>query len=197
MNAYGGNGIGRTTATAGTRIRVLVPPDPNGYTRLTKVTYTAQGTAHTLTVARPLGKTTLTAYAAPGQAVVNLAADPNPSGNAIAAGDILAIRETDGVTRLYTVSSVSTLAITLTANLTVGAALGATVWSFGALGDTHPLTGRPHDTLDGTASTTTSYEDREGGVFATFTYDDPILLDSDNATAAGTFRQVSYSYTAE
>lgn len=195
MLAFGGNGVGRLTQSAGTRIRVLVPPDPRGRTRITKVTYTAQGTGHTLTFARPIGRTTTTSAAASGQAVINIATDPNPSGNALAANDLLAIRETDGVTRLYTVSSVSGLQITLTSNLSAGVVSGAKVWSFGALTDTLPDTGRAHETLNGTASATTTYEDRQAGVFATYANDDPILFDSDNATAAGTLQQLSYTYT--
>lgn len=195
-NVIGGNGIGKNTASAGTRIKVLIPPDTRGYTRITKIVYTAQATAHTLTIARPIGRTTASAYAASGQAVINLTADPNPSGNAIATNDLLAIKETDNVVRLYTVSSVATLAITLTSNLSVGVAQGAKVWSFGILGDSVPETGRAHDTLDGTASQTTEYEDREAGLFASFYRDEPILFDSDNATNAGTLKQLTYAYTS-
>lgn len=196
MEAFGGNGYTGLTQSAGTRIRLVVPPNTRGYSRVTKLVYAAGATAHTLTFARPIGKTTANGSAASGQAVINLTADPGPSGNAINTSDLLAIRETDGVTRLYTVSSVSTLAITLTGNLTAGAANGAKVWNFGALGDTDPTTGLVHPTLAAAASpTTVSQEDREGGVIATHERDSPILIDSNNATNAGTFTQISWTYT--
>ncbi len=197
MNAFGGNGSGSQTQTAGTRIRQLIPPRPRTLARITKLVYTAAGTAHTLTVARPINKTTASLAAAASQAVINLTADPGVTGNLIAANDLLAIRETDGVTRLYIVSSVSTLAITLTTNLTAGAAAGASVWNFGILTDTDPRTGVAHPTLAGTASVASTYEDREGGVIAGHEVDSPLLVDSNNATAAGTLNQLSWSYTPD
>lgn len=195
MLAFGGNGQGTRTAAAGTRIRYLMQPNTQGRLRVSKAVYTAQGTAHTLTFLRPIGRTTASSAAAAGQAVINLTADPGPAGNLIAANDLLAIRETDGVTRLYVVSSVSTLAITLTANLAAGAAAGAKVWNFGVAADTNPADGAAHPAFAGTASAATTYEDRENGVVATFERDDPILFDSDNATAAGTLNQISWGFT--
>lgn len=197
MNSFGGNGVGGLTAAAGTRIRFLIPPVVRGYTRITKLVYTAGATAHTLTVPRPIGKTTANGSAAAAQAVINLTADPGPTGNLIQANDLLAIRETDGVTRLYIVSSVATLAITLTTNLVAGVANLASVWNFGILGDTDPITGRAHPTLRGIVLVTTTYEDREGGVIAGHEVDSPVLVDSDNATNAGVLEQLSWSYTRE
>lgn len=196
MIAYGGNGAGNLTQAAGTVISFLIPPHLSGFTRISKVVYTAGTTAHTLKFCRPIGKTTASAAAAAGQAVINLTADPGPTGNPIAANDLLAIRETDGVTRLYTVSSVATLAITLTGNLTAGAAAGASVWTFGVIGDTDPVIGTAHPSLGGTASATTTYEEREGGLFASHLKDSPILFQSNNATVAGTLQQLNWGYSA-
>lgn len=195
MNAVGGNGTGGLTQPFGTRIRFLIPPRPRGYTRISKLVYTAQGTAHTVTCARPIGDTTA-AGAAAGQAVIVLAADPGVTGNLLNTNDLLAVREADGVTRLYIVSSISTLTVTLTTNLTAGTTAGASVWNFGALTDTDPVIGTAHPTLRGIASATTSYEDREGGVFASHETDSPLLVDSNNITAQGTLEQLSWSYTA-
>lgn len=198
MLAFSGNGVPSQTQTAGTLIVQLIPPHREGVTRITKAVYTAAATAHTMTIARAIGRTTASSAAASGQAVINLTADPNTSvggSNAIAANDILAIRETDGVTRKYVVSSVSTLAITLTTNLTAGAASGADVWSFGVLGDTDPRSGAAHPTLTLPASATTTYEDREAGVMASFARDEPLWVSINNATNAGTLVQLSYAYT--
>lgn len=195
MNSFAGNGRGTKTAAAGTKIRHLIQPNQQGRTRVSKVVYTAAGTAHTLTFLRPIGRTTTTAATAAAVAVINLTADPGVTGNLIAANDLLAVRETDGVTRLYVVSSVSTLAITLTAGLTAGVASGGRVWNFGVSGDTNPADGEAHPAFAGTASATVTYSDAEGGIVATFLQDDPILFESDNSTAAGTLNQLSWCST--
>lgn len=202
LNAYGGNGLGQRTVAFGTTIDALVPPSPTGrqgYTRITKIVYTAAGTAHTITLLRSLGTTTVASTAAAGQAVVNLTAQPT-SGNDVAANDYLAIRRAaDGITRLYKVSSVSTLAITMTANLGTGAGLAAgdKVWHFGISSDTDPRTGAAHETLRGVVSATSTYSEDSSGVIASIGTDEPIMVQSNNATATGFLEQVSYSYTKE
>ncbi len=199
MLAFGGNGIGNKSVAFGTTITFLVPPSGTtkpGRTRISKCVYTAAGTAHTLTFLRPINKTTASSAAASGQAVINLTADPGVTGNLIAANDLLAVRETDGVTRLYVVSSVSSLAITLTGNLTAGAAAGAKVWNFGIVSDTDPAIGMAHPSLRGIASATTTYSDTDAGLFAGHENDSPILFSSNNATATGTLEQLNWAYTA-
>lgn len=194
MNSFSNNGTGTLTAVAGTAIRYLVQPNRNGKVRASKMVYTAGATAHTATFLRPIGRTTASAAAASGQAVINLTADPGVSGNLIAANDLLAIRETDGVTRLYTVSSVSTLQITLTSNLTAGAAAGAKVWNFGVTGDTNPADGAAHPAFALASGAATTFTD-DNGFVATFATDDPLLLSINNATNAGTLNQFSWGYT--
>lgn len=197
-----GNTIGRATVAFGTVINSLVPPRKGAFTRISTLRATAAGTAHVATALRPLGNTTFTAAGAAGQAVVNLTANPGPSGNALAANDWVAIRETDGYTRLYQVSSISTLAVTLTANLTAGvAAAGAGVdsklWMFGIAADTDPRNaGAAHPGFTVPASATTTYTDNFGGVVASIAADEPILVQQNNATATGILEQVSYSYSA-
>lgn len=199
---FGGNGSGGQTQTAGTVIRQLIPPDRRGFTRITKLAYTSAGTAHTVTCLRPLGKTTVASAGAAGQAVVNFTADPGVAAayggisNAIAANDLVAIRTaSDGITRLYTVSSVSTLAITMTGNLSVAVAAGDDIWFFGITTDTDGRANAAHPALLPPVSVTTTYEDREGGIVATYAKDEPILVNSNNATAAGTLAQLSWTYS--
>jgi hypothetical protein len=204
FNAYGGNGDGGKTQTAGTVIQYLVPPDRRGKTRITTVVYTDTGTSHTLTFLRPLGKTTVAAAAAASQTDFVLTANPGTTAayggisNGIAANDFVAIRTaSDGITRLYKVSSVSTLTVTLTGNLTVALAAGDDVWFFGAAGDTDGRSGSAHPALKGgAASGDVTFTDREGGVVATFSADEPILFNSNNATNAGTLKQISWAYSA-
>lgn len=203
LAGFGGNGSGGVSVAFGTAIRQLVPPHRLGFTRITKLVYTCAGTAHTVTVLRPIGKTTVASAGAAGQAVVNLTADPGLAAayggisNALAANDLVAIRTaSDGITRLYVVSSVSTLAITMTTNLVVAVAAGDTVWNFGITTDTDGRTGAAHPALLPPASATTSYEDREGGVVSSLAKDEPLLVNSNNATATGTLAQVSWCYSA-
>ncbi len=193
-----GNGEGILTAAAGTPIRRLLPPVPNGTTRLMRLAYAAGLTAHTLTALRPIGRTSFTAAAAAGGIVVTVARDPGPTGNPLAANDLLAIRETDGITRLYTVQSVSALAVTLTTALVAGeSATSGTMWNFGILSDTDPVIGTAHPTWTLPASATTTYADDTAGVVAGHVRDSPVLLSIDNVTNAGTLRQTVVSYTRD
>lgn len=192
---YGGNGLGSDTQTAGTVINRLVPARVGAFSRITKLVYTAGATAHTVYAMRSLGRTTLSADAAASQAVINLTAEPGPSGNTIAANDYVAIRQDNGAVIVAKVSSVSSLAVTLTANLSVAISAGASVWFFGVAGDTDPKTTLVHPKFTGTASVTTSYSDDAGGVVASHAKDEPILVQSNNATNAGVIEQVSYTHT--
>lgn len=201
MNVIGGNGLGKLTQAFGTLIQRLIPPKSGAITRLTTLVYTAQGTAHVITVLRSIGKTKLSSAASASQAVINLVADPGPtipSANPIAANDYVAMQSDDGVTRLYKVSSVATLAITLTSNVVYAASAGRPVWFFGITTDTDPNTGEAHPTLRGVASQTTTYTDvnNDGaGIFATHNTFEPLMINSDNATAAGTLEQSTWKWT--
>ena len=196
-----GNTNGRVTVAFGTVINSLVPSRKGAFTRISTLKATAAGTAHVATALRSLGRTTFTGAGAASQAVVNLTANPGPSGNLLAANDWVAIRETDGITRLYQVSSISTLAVTLTANLTTGVAatgvgVDSALWMFGVAADTDPRTGAAHPGFTVPASATTTYTDNFGGVVASIAADEPILVQSNNATATGIIEQVSYAYSA-
>lgn len=184
-------GFGSLTQTAGTPIVRTVNPVRNAYTHITCVKYTAAGTAHTVVIMRPYAKTTLSAAAAAGQAVINITADSGvtPPG-AIAANDYLVIEKPDGTFFTGLVSSVATLAITLTANVpTGGLSSGATVWFMGAPGD------HTDAQYSGTASTTVTYSDDCGSVRGTINKYEPMLVYSANGTAAGTLQQVSGVYS--
>jgi hypothetical protein len=194
MNSFSNNGTGTLTAVAGTAIRYLIQPNVNGKVRASKMVYTAAATAHTATFLRPLGRTTTTAATDAAGTVINLAADPGVTGNGIAANDLLAIRETDGITRLYTVSSVSSLAITLSSGLTAGVASGGKVWNFGVTGDTNPADGAAHPAFALASGGATTFTD-DNGFVGTFVRDDPLLLSVNNLSNAGTLNQFSWGYT--
>lgn len=203
FRALQGFGFSNLTATAGTAITALLPPRARAFTRLTKLLYRCGATAHTVTVLKTLGSTTLSAAAAGSQAVINLTADPGtgtPAG-AIAANDFVCVQLDSGEFFLGKVSSVSTLAITLTANLPSAAAAGNAVWFFGAPGDhtSSQTTTKPNPAVGSqypaTASILNTWDDVASGLHQTLNQNEPLLVHSNNATAAGTFEQVTGSHT--
>lgn len=80
------------TAAAGTAITALLPPSGTrrpGFTRLNRIMYRCAGTAHTITVMKAFGRTTLASAVAASGTSITLASDPGagtPSGN-LANGD--------------------------------------------------------------------------------------------------------------
>lgn len=214
-----GGFFGRVTQSAGTVISALIPPMKGLVGRISRFVYNSGATVHTVTILRPIGRTNFTADAAAGQAVINITAEPGISGdttrntagypqgvtaNLLAANDLVAIREKDGVTRLYTVSSRSSLAITLTGNLTAGVLYqgqgsGASkvtcdLWNFGVLADLDPSTGLAHSILAPVASAITTHTDGFGGVACSERADEPILIQSSNGTNQGYIESLSFSY---
>lgn len=188
------------TETAATAIVDIIPPRKGAKARLRKYVYTPGATTHTLTVMCPQGRTTLSAAALAAQAVVNLTADPGTgtTSGAIAAADYLVIEKpfSAGSPRTFhiaKVSSVATLAITLTANVpTGGFSSGAAVWFFGAAADAqHPTFALT------TGAQRTPIDDSWYGLCGPTGQDMPILMYSDNATNAGTLNYAQGIYILE
>lgn len=170
-----GRSYGRLTQTAGTAIVRLIQPIAGAIARLMYLVYNAGATAHTLTVMRCLGQTTVASAAAGGQQVINITADPGkysttfPNGtssvadNNISANDYVVYQCADGTFVVDTVSSVSTLAITMTNNLpTGGVAAGAPFWFFGITTDTNPSDGLAHPFFNMPQSTITTLGSSSG-----------------------------------
>ncbi len=217
MQGFAGDSTGGLTASANTVIQFLIPPSgpaatgtvnsgfekvvapARGITRPTKIQYANLQTLQTVKFMRPIGKTTLNATAAGGQKVLNLVADPGlAASNNLAANDFIAVRESDGVTRLYKINNIaSPQQLNTTANLTVGALAGASVWDFGAAGDTDPFTGNAHSGPLQALNTTTTAQDDFTGIFPSHEKDSPILVNSDNlGPGAGTIAFLSWLYTS-
>jgi hypothetical protein len=213
-------GDGKITQNAGTVIVRLVPPREKSYTRLTSVWYTAGTTAHTLTVMRPLGKTYASSAAAAAQAVINIEANPgtysaygtiNTANNGIAANDYCVYQTADGNYVVDTVSSVSTLAITMATNVPTATVLkGAPFWFFGVIGDTNPNNNTVHPQYTLPASTTTYLGSDPGEAIFGFVgtipglevaswpldgMNEPMIIHSGNATAAGTIEKATAIYS--
>lgn len=215
---HGIRGFGKLTQNAGTVITRLVPPLKGSITRLTSMWYNCSTTPHTLTVMRPLGKTFASAAAAASQAVINIERDPgvynaygtvNTGNNVIAANDFCVYQTADGNYVVDTVSSVATLAITMTTNVPTATVLkGAPFWFFGIITDTNPADNLAHPQFTLPASTVTIIEDQYGFIntlrgLTTGTLqwplnglEEPVIVHSGNATAAGVLERLTAVYTA-
>lgn len=185
LGIKGGTTKGAATASADTIIDVLCEGKPGFMSRLSKLRYVSLGTAHTLTCMRVLGTTTLSAAAASGQAVVDITADPG----SIAANDYVVVVTPAGVQHLRKVSSVDTLEITLSSNVPAALAAGSTFYFLGIVGDTGHVQFKP------TVSTATEYTDTVTGVCESNAKGEPMVVNSDNATAAGVIEMTNVAYT--
>lgn len=187
------------TASAGTEVTVLIPPRRGAFTRLTKLSVRMGGTAHTIVVLKSLAApTTVSSNAAGAQAVVNITADSGatPPG-AIAANDYCVVQLDNGSFWLGKVSSVSSLAITFTANLPSAAAAGNNVWFMGAVAD-HPVRSQTNlkvppavgYSVVGTVSILNTWGDGTTCLEQSNGTYEPLVLVNANATAASTFEEV-------
>lgn len=141
----------------------------------------------------------------------------------IAANDWLAFELADGTFWFDQVASVSTLAITLQTNLPSGTALtnpvlaGAVVWFFGLPGDQNPLdvatvtskgatptaTASAHPVFDAFAAASGTQQITLGGIASEDVAGlcrspvpySPILVQSNNATVAGTIEHYAWSHS--
>lgn len=219
QNAIAGNSFGRISVAFGTVINRLVPGAIGLLTRLVALIYTCAGTAHTLTFCRPIGRAAFTASSDAAATTITLDRNPGPTGdktrgnatnrgypqgvtaNPLAANDLVAIREIDGVTRLYTVSAVDATGLVFTIGaLTAGVAADGfcALWMYGLITDTDPSTGLAHATKLTVVSVVNKYPENPfqpiEGILATFRADEPILIQSDNATATGAIDGVEFAY---
>ena len=191
---------------------------PQFLTRILTVGYTTGATAHAVKILRPLNWTTLTAATEANGTVINLAADPgaystafrfavpgskpaNVANNAIAGSDYVAVQTVDGLFHFSKVTSVSTLAVTMTTalpNITGGgAASGAVVYFFGAPGDSDPNTGmaQPGVSIAANATLDKTFAEANVGPVGALHYGDPLLFYSPNTTNAGTLDFIAGYYS--
>lgn len=219
IQPYGVRTLGKKTANAGTAYTLLIEPMPNAMALLEFLQFTVSTTAHTLTIMRPLSSQLvsgqsqrcscyLTADAAASQAVINInqnpgtytayfssAQAPRTANNGIAGSDYVAFQYPDGSWAVDTVSSVSTLAVTLSNTLaTGGLKSGAPVWFFGVTTDTNPYDAQAHPAYTLAASSTVNFGS-EGFPFAsTFRFGEPLLLYVNNASNASVLERGTAVY---
>lgn len=202
FRALGGHHASKLTATAGTAITGLIPPRRGAFTRLCRILFRPGATAHTVTMLKALGQTTLAVAAAASATSITISADPgtgSPSGN-LANSDWICVELDDGSFFLSAISSLSTLTMTVGA-LPAAAAAGNRVWTFGVPGDhassqttakPNPITG---SSFLSTASVMNDWGDAGAGICQSLNQDEPMMVHSNNATNAGTIEQVSAAYT--
>lgn len=234
--SFGTFNFGKKTANAGTFIYRPVwpyrgqtsvlngkPRIGRGKIHITTFKYTIGTTGHVITIHRPLNYTWFSASAAASQAVVNLYDNPGtfstnykypyPPGATlrtadltVSSGDVVAYQCADGTWVQDTVSSISTLALTLSNNVpTGGVVAGGVLYYYGppptttGAGTTDPATAevQPQIDLAAASSGTILYEMLEGNsnIWSAFNDGDPIILSSSNGTTAGTFEEVSGYYS--
>jgi hypothetical protein len=125
--------------------------------------------------------------------------------NAIASNDYVVIERADGTFHTSTVAG-GTFAganLTLTTSLptNIGASSGAKVWFYGITTDSNVADGSAHPQFNTTANTTVTIGNTIGEGIAGFLQTagryEPILIHSDNATAAGTIERVAAVYTSK
>ncbi|MCI0352005.1 MAG: hypothetical protein L0Z53_21505 [Acidobacteriales bacterium] len=118
-------------------------------------------------------------------------------GDTIASGDYLVIQHGDGTYGLYLASALASLTVTINA-LTKAVVSGDYVWIMGAPGDSSY-----HLTLKSITNDRVEFKDDASGLITsgydigTFSRDglfDPLVIHSDNATAAGTINYGSAAY---
>lgn len=209
-----GIGIGRRTAAANTAIVVSIPPRKDRKAKITYIKYTSGATLHTLTFMRSLAKTTVKTTAAggatsliltrdPGAYAANATADgrpvPSVADNPIIANDFIMIRRADGNFAVIQPSAVAvnsdgSVTLTVTALPSGGVLAGSDVFFFGVPGDTNPDTGLANESYAPTISTTTPFDANGGSLIESLNMGDPLIIHSNNITAAGVIEYASGIY---
>lgn len=194
---------GAKTQTAGTAITQLIQPRSGSFVRVNKIGYTSGSTAHTLQFLRSQGSTVTTAASAAGDSTITLSStspitsDFADASETLAANDYLAVQSTDGSYELVKVSSVSGQVVTLAATLAKAVASGAKVYAFYELARAATAAGRPAILFYPTASalSTMGGESPEAAIVDGDAAGAPVMLHSDNATAAGYVQYVAGVYS--
>lgn len=221
MNGRCGYGISNATAANGTAFTRVVPPRSGLQTVIDSLKYAAGNTAHTLTLLKPIANgTTLgvsqpfalasranSAESANTANTITLRSALGPTGNLLAANDMVAVRESDGITRVFTVEALTNSNLTIRfvgAGFTTGVSTDAKVWMLGLVGDTDPRTGLPHQQFAAAATVAggdlanagaVNWSNPNGfGISATIGQDEPIVFYSPNTTNAGILGLLTFGH---
>ena len=196
----GGEGYGKLTQTAGTRIQLLMGGVGGKFTNLINMSYTAGTTAHTITIMRGQSRTTVNGAVAGGgtSVVVNAALLKGDGITVPAANDSVGIRLSNGTWFLSTISAYNSTTLTYTLNTAIPSGLkvlnGAKFVLFGVAGDSWHAS----YTFAAAASATTNFPALAGqdmSVCRASYPGEPLMFDSNNATAAGTLNNAEVGYS--
>jgi hypothetical protein len=196
----GSSHVGSKTAAAGTVFTGLIPPKAQAYSKIARMVYTTAGTAHTLSVLKAQGRTTTTAAQIATDtsltlSSISLAYDENGASLSenLAASDYVVVQHTDGTWGAYLMSGISGNTLTIGA-LAKAVASGAVVYGMYEVART---TGKASWQVTTRTSTTETFEtyDPAVAVVSSSKVNEPLLIHSNNATAAGTLLYVSAVYT--
>lgn len=186
-----GDSWGTTTASADTAIAVVAPPREGRFTKIKRVLYENGATVHTLTCMVSQKEVAVVTEAAAGQAVVKFSNIPTLLDSAIfAAGDFFVVQDELGIFGAYIVTSISSNSVTITASVGSAGASGFTnkiladspVWIVGAPAD------HPKRQYRMKASGDTEYFD----LATSPNVNQPIVVHSNNITAQGYIKQMTY-----
>ncbi len=191
LNTFLEKGLSKGYLTAATGTAIVQNIDAVAGQRITIVAFgaTCGSTAQSVYFMNPT-KTTLGAAAVSAATTMTLTADPkDPSANAIAANDLVAIELNDGTYDYDTVSAwnSSTKLVTLKGSLAGAAAAGRGFWNFGVYTD------NGHFVFAMTASTAHD-ESTAGGRFFAPNKGYPMKIYITNATKQCLFRYASGGY---
>lgn len=190
------DGYGTITAAINTVITRVCPPKKGFYSRVNGLQYDNGATEHTLTMMVMIKKVKVASEAAKTQAVLVVDALPtNYDGSAFAADDWLIVVDELGIYGAYKIASVSGLSITITTSVgSAGASgfvnkipKGAFVWLMGAPAD--------HSTRQYKmkASAVTTFPESRSGYCTSPGQNEPLLIHSDNTTAAAKWTYLNFS----
>lgn len=194
-----GDGYGSKTLSLGVPIVLVCPPKAGKYTRLDYIQYLPAGTAHTITAMVTLFSTSVaTDVALNGTTITGKQPlSATEAGGAAAAGDWIVTIDQNGKYVVYQIASVTGAVNTITTTSDYGDANGTGVSSI--IEQDAPLyfMGAPGNHSKRqfltVASTLFTVAPPLGGIATATRKNQPILVHSDNATAAGSFKAITYS----
>lgn len=181
-------GYGYKTESAATAITQDIPGKPGKRIAVRAFGFKCGATATTVTFMQGLGSGTTSAAAASGASQITLTAEIGPSGNSVAANDILAIVQDNGTYLFTKCRSVATLTLDLCTVLSGAAAAGAAVYDLGVAADT----GNSPYVLTISTQTTAVLD---GGIFYGKGKGYPMRVNHANdAAAAGSISYITIDY---
>jgi hypothetical protein len=193
-----------STETLGTAIKEIIPGVANSILQINSLTYTSGTTGHTIYIMRPVAVAIADTAATASQAVINFTdvttmKGPNTTvAETLASQDYIGYQDSTGKFQIGLVTSVAANAVTLSNSLTTSINAGQTIWIFGELARASHLQFTPP-----VSATTTIPMMAQAGIPGQVDSNSnagighPVIVYSNNATAAGILVSVSGQYISD